>query len=221
MTARHKIFNNKSYHLYNKGVEKSKIFLDDEDFSYFIKLLQFFNTKKALGRFHRYEKIDKIFITEEDKKPLVEIISYCLNEDHYHLILHQINDFGISKFMQKIITAYTMYFNKKYNRTGPLFVGRFKSKFIDGKSSLEYLSVYVNLNYVVHKPKLESFRLYISPGEKQKYVSSWDEYLDKTKRKICRKSHVMDNFRSKEHYRRFAGDKLTEILKNRKREIEI
>ena len=220
MTKRFPILNNNYYHLYNKGVEKQTVFLDNEDFVYFLKLLQFFNTKKSLGRFRRYKNIDKISIPKKEKTPLVEIISYCLNADHYHLILYQINDDGISKFMQKIITAYTMYFNKKYHHQGPIFSGRFKSNFIENQKKLEYLSVYVNLNYVVHKPKLESFKLHTPPKDKRKYVSSWDEYMNKTERNICRKEHITNNFKSLRQYQLFSKNQLAKILENKIKELE-
>ena len=74
---------------------------------------------------------------------LVEIVAYCLNPNHYHLIVKQISEKGIERFMQKIGTGYTNYFNKRYERSGALFQGKFKSIHIDSNEYLLHLSVYV------------------------------------------------------------------------------
>jgi putative transposase len=81
---------------------------------------------------------------------LVEINAYCLNQNHFHLIVKQLRSGGISEFMQKIGTGHTMYFNKKYNRSGSLFQGTFKSTHINSNELLLYLSVYVNANHRIH-----------------------------------------------------------------------
>ena len=79
-------------------------------------------------------------------KELVHIGAYCLMPNHFHILLTQKIDKGISKFMLKLSTAYVMYFNKKYKRTGGLFEGRFKSKHIDNDRYLKYLYSYIHLN---------------------------------------------------------------------------
>jgi len=82
--------------------------------------------------------------------PLISIISYCLNKNHYHLLVKQLVEKGIVKFMKKIGTAYSMYFNKKYSRSGALFEGRFKAAEIKSDYRLIALSAYINGNPEVH-----------------------------------------------------------------------
>ena len=80
---------------------------------------------------------------EENKKPLVEIIAYCLNPNHFHFILKEVENQGISLFFQKILSRYVRYFNQKYNRRGPLFESRFKHKLINTDQYFKHLVEYI------------------------------------------------------------------------------
>lgn len=82
----------------------------------------------------------------EPREKLVEILAYCLMPNHYHFMLRQIRNNGISRFMKKLGTGYTIYFNKKYERNGALFQGRFKSIPVDRDEYLRYLPHYIHLN---------------------------------------------------------------------------
>lgn len=88
-----------------------------------------------------FRKIDTF-----NKKPLVDILSFCLMPNHYHLLAVQREEKGITEFMRKLGTGYTNYFNKKYERSGALFQGKFKAIHIDNDSHLLYLSHYIHLN---------------------------------------------------------------------------
>jgi len=131
------------YHIYNRGNSKQTIFLDERDYNRFIKLLFISNGQNNF-------KIQ--FVGEQNvydfkrEKILVGIGSYCLMPNHFHLLLTQIEDGGISKFMQKLSTAYSMYFNNRYERTGSLFEGKFKSEYVDKNRYLKYLFAYIHLN---------------------------------------------------------------------------
>lgn len=132
------------YHIYNRGNSKQVIFNDGADYHRFISLLYLANSKGKLvfGR----SKIDAINIKNEEK--LVNIGSYCLMPNHFHIIVSQPENGDISRFMQKITTAYSMYFNKRYDRSGVLFEGKFKSKYIDNDRYFKYLFSYIHLNPV-------------------------------------------------------------------------
>lgn len=84
----------------------------------------------------------------EREKQIVFIGCYCLMPNHFHILITQAEEGGISKFMQKITTAYAMYYNKKYNRTGSLFEGKFKSEYLNNDRYLKYLFSYIHLNPV-------------------------------------------------------------------------
>jgi REP element-mobilizing transposase RayT len=136
---------------------------------------------------------------------LVHIIAYCLNPNHFHLILEQVSERGIEKFMQRFGTGYTKYFNNRHERSGALFQGRFKAVHIDSNAQLLHLSVYVNLNFRVHQYP-ESALLHIR--------SSWDEYTDgriSNQRNLCHKEKVLGQFRNTQEYELFANQTLPAI----------
>jgi len=87
-----------------------------------------------------------MFSEENPDKSLVDVLSYCLMPNHFHLLLRQKTENGISQFMKKISTAYSMYFNTKYDHSGVLFQGRFKSQHVNRDSYLQCLFAYIHLN---------------------------------------------------------------------------
>jgi len=134
------------YHIYNRGNSKQKIFIDTQDHLRFISLLYISNTSNRVNlyNFNRDTNFN-IYKVERDNL-LVSIGAYCLMPNHFHLLITEKKEGGISKFMQKLSTAYSMYFNKKYKRTGGLFEGKFKSQHTDTDKYLKYLFSYIHLN---------------------------------------------------------------------------
>ena len=134
------------YHLYNRGNSKQKIFHDKEDSSRFVGLLYACNQK---GNFKSDNlKKDEGLYNTLAQDPLVAIGVYCLMPNHFHILITQLEEGGISKFMQKLTTAYVMYYNKKYARTGGLFEGKFKAEHASTDRYLKYLFSYIHLNPV-------------------------------------------------------------------------
>jgi len=82
----------------------------------------------------------------DGKSELVEIINWCLMPNHYHLCLREKSEGGISKFLQKVMTGYTMYFNKKYKRSGVIFQGKTKSQHVANDAYFQYLQYYIGVN---------------------------------------------------------------------------
>jgi len=170
------------YHVFNRGVDKRSIFEDKNDIYYFFNRLTDLNIDAVNSRLttKRFKKQGEAII-EPNHAKLVSIIAYCLLPNHFHLVLKQESKDGISKFMQKLGTSYTMYFNTKYKRSGSLFQGKFKANLIDGDFGLPILSVYINLNYIHHRidPKINLVK------------SSIFEYLDKELgESICNQEEV-------------------------------
>ncbi len=136
------------YHIYNRGVDKRIVFLDDNDRNRFIALLYLCNNTKAVQiNNHRGSTSVGLFSVDRGGQ-LVSIGVYCLMSNHLHILLKEDKEGGISLFMQKVSTAYTMYFNRKYERTGPLFSGKFKARHVDNENYLKYLFAYIHLNPV-------------------------------------------------------------------------
>lgn len=141
------------YHLYNRGTDKRKVFLNKHDYMRFLMLLYLCNSDESVNirdffKNHKKTKtLGEIFAVERGILP-INIGAFCLMPNHFHLLVKQERDNGISKFMQKLGTAYTMYFNKRNNRTGSLFQGTFKAKHAQNDSYLKYLFAYIHLNPV-------------------------------------------------------------------------
>ena len=135
------------YHVYNRGVEKRTIFKNTGDYQRFMALLYIANSDKAIhiSDYNRHNFFEEIF-TKERGKPLVAIGAYCLMPNHFHLLLTPLVDEGVSKFMLKIQTGYSMYFNKKNDRVGALFQGVFKSQHINKNRYLMHIYSYIHLN---------------------------------------------------------------------------
>ncbi len=127
------------YHLYNRGVEKRNVFLDSSDYKKFQFLLHVCNTRKTIV----LRDIPKFF---ERGESVVDIGAYCLMKNHFHVLVREKVEGGITSFMRKVLTAYSMYFNKKYNRTGKLWQGVFQSSHADSDNYLKYLYSYIHLN---------------------------------------------------------------------------
>ncbi|MBU3968967.1 transposase [Patescibacteria group bacterium] len=214
--------NGEYYHIFNRGVDKRKIFSDKYDLQRFFQSMKEFNTLEPIGSIY-----ENSFNKDKDKNhqlgssasKLVEFIAYCLNPNHYHFILKQVSEKGIEKIMHKLGGGFAKYFNQKYKRTGALFQGSFKAVHIDSNEQLLYVSSYVNLNFKVHQlgcgaPKLELGLV----------KSSWGEYVgeDATKSKegFCKKDIILGQFKNKNEYKKYALKSLDLILENKEREKE-
>jgi len=127
------------YHLYNRGVEKRKIFLDKRDYLHFLYLMYVCNTIKNI----KTRDLGNDFDREET---IVSIGAYCLMPNHFHILVKEKTNNGISLFMRKLLTAYAMYFNLKYKRTGRLYENTFKSSHVGDDRYLKYLFAYIHLN---------------------------------------------------------------------------
>lgn len=189
------------YHVYNRGVDKRRIVEDEFDSERFLKSMIAFNTRYPVLSLRNAE-LHYSGSTPDD--PLVEIIAYCLNPNHFHLILLQVVDGGVSEFMKRLSGGYTWYFNNKYERSGSLFQGRYKSILVDTNEYLLQLSVYVTLNFRAHNYANDSADTYL-------VRSSWDEYSRKIKRPFCKKEKILGQFRNKKEYVDFAERTLVEI----------
>jgi putative transposase len=189
------------YHIYNRGVDKRNVFLDDSDYFRFLEGVKEFNRIDPIGSLYQNSFRDKSGSESSSSnsvpKRVVEIIAYCLNPNHYHFILKQLTDEGISKFMLKISSGYTSYFNCKYKRTGVLFQGTFKAAHIKSNDLLLRLSTYVNMNSEIHG---------ICPAKKYRWCS-YPEYLKYRKKTgLCKKNIVLSQFRENEGYEKFSKE---------------
>ena len=168
------------YHVYNRGVERRDIFHDDPDRLRFHRMLHIANsTNPVVYKLIQRSPLDEIKIGER----LVAIGAYCLMPNHFHLLLKEITEGGISKFMEKLTTAYSKYYNKKHNHSGVLFQGRFKAEHVDNDEYLKYLFAYIHLNPVkLIEPRWRDDGIENSKAAKS-YLSDYkhSSYLDYAK----------------------------------------
>ncbi len=144
MSTRKLVFSiNEFYHLFSRGVDKRIIFVDNEDIKRFIRLLYLCNSSVSIN--YRNFKDKKISEIDTGEK-LVAIGAYCLINNHFHILVREIHEKGISKFMSKLLTAYSSYFNKKYDRVGTLFSNHFSAIHVESDEQLKYLYSYIHLN---------------------------------------------------------------------------
>jgi putative transposase len=197
------------YHVFNRGTEKRTVYQNEIDIERFFLSMQEFNSDKPIGSIYEnsFRKANPQLGGRTTK--LVNIICYCLNPNHFHLLLEQRADGGISNFIKKLSGGYTRYFNQKYKRSGVLFQGKFKSVHIDSNEYLLHVSAYINLNN-----QLKGTTLPLSK-------SSWSEYVGKTTDKICKTDIVLEQFNNPKEYEKFAIDSLHDIVERKKQEKEL
>lgn len=135
------------YHVYNRGADKRALFKDNADYKRFIELLFLSNTHERINVRDIRRTYTSVFDFNRGE-PLVYIGAYCLMPNHFHILLTPAVDNGIQTFMLKLSTGYSMYFNKRYERTGILYQGHFKSSHAFTDEYLKYLFSYIHLNPV-------------------------------------------------------------------------
>jgi len=198
------------YHVYSRGNNRSKIFFSDADRKRFIKLLFLCNNAKPI----LFRDVQNLALSEIKRgETLTDIGAYCLMPNHFHILLREKVENGISMFMEKLLTAYSMYFNKKQTRTGTLFEGRFQAKHADNDDYLKYLFSYVHLNPVkLLDPEWKNNG--ISDIEKvKKYLerysySSYAEYTGKNREEklILNKDVFPEYFEDIKEFEQFIDD---------------
>lgn len=194
------------YHIYNRGTDHREVIKDIFDKQRFLQSILEFNVIEPIGSIYE-EQFRKNLLgtpTTKLKEKLVNIVAECINPNHFHLLLEQVSEKGIEKFMQKLGGGYTRYFNEKYERNGVLFQGKFKAVHIDSDEYLLFVSAYINLNDHIHGiPKGTAY-------------SSWNEYMGALRsEERCSKDIILDRFENREEYRKFAEDAAEDTVRRR------
>ena len=155
--------NGEIYHVIMRGVDGRIIFPHKNDCFRFIFNLFMLNNENLISQLYKRHfvgqfiklmsaseadiKIDKVlgkYLTE--RSILVDVLTFALVKNHFHLLLRQVEENGISLFMQKLGAGYAIYINKKYERQGHLFQGRFKAVHIQNNDQAQHIFVYVHTN---------------------------------------------------------------------------
>jgi len=210
--------NEEIYHVYNRGVEKRKVFMHEKDYRRFVQNIFEFNDELPVTNLtHLLSKSD--FDMGRPRKLLVEALCFCLMPNHYHFMLRQKVDGGITEFMRKIGTGYTNYFNKKYERVGPLFQGKFKAVHVKKDAHLLYLPHYIHLNPLdIEMPEWREQRIR-NMRSALKFLESyrWSSYRDYLGKEnfplVTERSFLEDIYRSPTsiYYKQDLEEWLTEF----------
>ena len=178
------------YHVYNRGVEKRVIFLDDQDYRVFLHLLKYYLSPLKQDAKHPLSEIPNHTIVRP--RPLsnlneeVDLLAYCLMPNHFHFLIKQTTEEGMSKLLRRLATIYSMYFNKRHDRVGHLFQGIYKAALITEDPYLLHLSRYIHLNPV----ELTGLNLATYP------YSSYPYYLGIKRAEWIKPDFILDIFKS-------------------------
>jgi putative transposase len=200
------------YHIYNRGVEKRSIFLDDQDYSVFLSnlktylcpkdenfLLSILSSQKAT----REEKIEaQKLLNLKNYSDSIDLLAHALMPNHFHLLIYQSKNI-LDAFMNSLGTRYVMYFNKKYDRKGVLFQDVYKAVRIQSDDQLLYISKYIHLNGPT------SLNLPPHRYKESKFPCSLREYIEEKQTSWIKTNHILNYFNSKNpssSYRSFILD---------------
>ena len=142
---RHETFTNgEYYHIYNRGVDRRITYRCDGDYQRFLESLRVFNSTQDAGAPISFQRrCQKMYPFDEQ---LVRVHEFSLMPNHFHLLLQQVEDGGISQFLQRFGTSFTKFFNKDEGRTGAWFENVFKARHIDSYPYLLHITRYIHLN---------------------------------------------------------------------------
>jgi REP element-mobilizing transposase RayT len=173
------------YHVYNRGVEKRKIFIDKQDYTIFLGLLKKYLANDSVdsnkNNRHRFQSIENE----------VALLAYCLMPNHIHLLLRNDVKQGVERLMRRVMTGYVMYFNNKYSRVGSLFQGPYKASRITTDAYMYHISRYIHLNPDAYKTWP---------------YSSYKYYVNVPAPKWLRVDDVLQLFTDKKEYVAFVAD---------------
>ena len=185
------------YHIFTRGVEKRKIFLYDADRIRFLALLIHCLPQGQIQSFSVAQKLKQTSAITDAGEGLVDILCYCLMNNHIHLLLKENVDHGISIYMQRLLTSYAKYFNMRSERSGSLFVNPFKAVLVDADEQFLHVTRYIHLNpFVAH--------LVNEPFTYQ--WSSLNEYVSKTIPKLTCHPELLGGMMQKKECREFVLD---------------
>ncbi len=184
------------YHVYSRGVAKQPIFIDDKDYAYFMALLE-----RYLGG----EEAASAYGVYPNYREKIELLAYCLLQNHFHLLFYQVESGTMSILMKSLLGSYTRYFNKRWKRSGPLFESRYKASLVQDETYLLHISRYIHMN----------------PRYYQRYpYSSYMHYIGATAADWLQASRIVDIFTDNRiNYPQFCKEyetnkKLLEDIKN-------
>lgn len=183
--------NEEFYHIFNRGTGQMQIFNQNRNYQRFIKTMLYYQIQGPKPRFSLFNP-ENVHLDKNRK--IVEIVCFCLMPNHFHFLIQQKMDKGITEFASKLSNSYTKYFNTKNHRQGPLLQGEFKAVHVETNEQLLHLSRYIHLNPLVS---------YISKSLDQYRWSSYLEYKKKENTNFFSKEIILNQFKTTLDYEEF------------------
>lgn len=182
------------YHIFNRGVEKRPIVTNGYDCRRWVETIGYYQFAGVPSQFSL-----KNLASADGLPKQIRILAYCLMPNHFHLLVEQLVDGGISTFMQRAMLSYSRYYNLRHDRVGPLMQGPYRIKRITTTELLAHVSRYFHLNPVVANivREPEAYRW-----------SSMNEYLGLSPSTICEPNLILNQFSSVEKYKTFVHDQI-------------
>lgn len=200
------LVNGEIYHVFNRGVADQPMFTRKRDCEHFLQTLCFYRPNQPPVRLSKFNSLSRELKLEIERQlsrmePIVSIHAFCLMPNHFHLLLKQKREGGISSYLKKLTDSYTKFFNTKYKRNGPVFQGQFKAVHIGSEEQFVHISRYIHLNPITGYIVKDFKNLLDYPW------SSLPQYL-KGKEGICELTTILSYFPSREKYREFLQDQV-------------
>ncbi len=213
-----KISPNEYYHIYNRGNHKQDIFISDKDWARFLFLVLYFqspvtlfNISSIISNFIRHRVFNSSQKTKNKiiENRTVELTAFTFMPNHFHIIVKEISEGGISRYMQRVQDAYTKYFNAKYGKSGHLFQGPFQIVHIKNNEQLLHLSAYIHRNPREIKEWKEK--------EHQFFWSSFQDYITKNRwGELLKNEIVGGQFSNPKEYKSFVDTSGTKMALDEK-----
>ena len=190
------------YHVFNRGVNKNEIFFSEKDYKRFLLVARHYKTKNNKFSYERSNNDPVSLVSSMDPtginiQPKAEILAYCFMPNHFHFLIKQLNDGGITSYMRHFMNSYAHYVNIKYKRVGPLFQGRFRSVLVESDEQLLHVSRYIHLNPLVSS---------LVSDLKDYLWSSYFTYVQNREDDLCNPSLILSSFKEKGDYEQFLLD---------------
>lgn len=187
------LVNDQIYHVFNRGVARLPICQDKRDYNRFLEAIYYYQFQGPKPQFSQIKRFKDLNF--EKNKKIVEILGYCLMPNHYHFLLRQLQDNGISEFISRFSNSYTKYFNTRHERVGPLLQGQFKAVRIASDEQLIHVSRYIHLNPVAS---------FLVRDLKEFPWSSYLGYIGLEKNKNCSPEFISSMFKGPKDYEEFV-----------------
>ncbi|GMQ95502.1 MAG: hypothetical protein BMS9Abin13_619 [Patescibacteria group bacterium] len=194
------------YHLYGRGNDKQKLFLDKRDWIRFLFLILYLQSHlplyHATSAVNNFKKNGKFGVSRKMRTKIlesrgVELVSFVLMPNHFHLVVRELKEGGISEYMQKVLMAYAKYFNAKYKRSGHVFQGPFGATHVASNEQLLHLSAYIHRN-----PRE------MSEWRNKEHTYTWSSYQDCTGKnrwgELLKNDIIIEQFTDSNTYKKFV-----------------